>query len=229
MTQTQNTHTAPPAWVSPNVKVSNNIISQNIKKVNNIFEQAKNQLHITDAVQYYGVQLNRSNFGCCPFHSERTASFKIYPNGYKCFGCGVSGDVITFVMKLFNLTNIEAVKKLDVDFRLNLPLDKSLSKDEYRKVQIEAEKREQDKNYVQKFELWEKQAFLTLSRRYWKLRDRGNVILTPDDPNFQEHISGLAELPYIEYLLDLMIANMHDFKAQLKFYKAYENVVKRYE
>jgi len=68
-------------------------------------------------------------------------------------------------MRMFNLTDIEAVRKLDVDFRLNLPLDKPLSKEEYRKAQIETEKREQDKNYVQQFELWEKQAFLTLSHR----------------------------------------------------------------
>lgn len=52
--------------------------------------------------------------GLCPFHSERTASFFIYPgNGsFYCFGCGVGGDVITFIRLIENLDYIEAIKYL---------------------------------------------------------------------------------------------------------------------
>ena len=50
----------------------------------------------------------------CPFHAEKTASFTIYrgTNTYHCFGCGEHGDVIAFVMKLYNKTFIESVEYL---------------------------------------------------------------------------------------------------------------------
>ena len=38
--------------------------------------------------------------GCCPFHSEKTASFKVFPDGkFKCFGCGAHGDVFDYVQR----------------------------------------------------------------------------------------------------------------------------------
>lgn len=71
---------------------------------------------ITEIVSSY-VNLKRSGrnlVGLCPFHGEKTPSFNIYPeNGsFYCFGCGVGGDVITFIRKIENLDYIEAVKFL---------------------------------------------------------------------------------------------------------------------
>ena len=52
--------------------------------------------------------------GLCPFHGEKTPSFKVSEQKqfFKCFGCGESGDVIAFVMKYYHLDFMEAVKKL---------------------------------------------------------------------------------------------------------------------
>ena len=52
--------------------------------------------------------------GLCPFHNEKTPSFTVYPeNGsFYCFGCGVGGDVFTFVKLIENLDYIDAVKLL---------------------------------------------------------------------------------------------------------------------
>ncbi|HZY99181.1 MAG TPA: DNA primase [Candidatus Baltobacteraceae bacterium] len=54
--------------------------------------------------------------GLCPFHSEKTPSFHVHPDRgfFKCFGCGVGGDVITFVQKLENIAFNEAVRMLAV-------------------------------------------------------------------------------------------------------------------
>lgn len=54
--------------------------------------------------------------GLCPFHSEKTPSFHVHPDRgfFKCFGCGVGGDVITFVQKLENVAFGEAVRVLAV-------------------------------------------------------------------------------------------------------------------
>lgn len=52
--------------------------------------------------------------GNCPFHSERTPSFTVFPatSSYYCFGCGAGGDVVTFVMQSENLDYPEAVEFL---------------------------------------------------------------------------------------------------------------------
>jgi DNA primase len=52
--------------------------------------------------------------GVCPFHKEDTPSFAIYPetNTYHCFGCGESGDVISFYMKLNNVDFTKALEEL---------------------------------------------------------------------------------------------------------------------
>ncbi len=65
----------------------------------------------------------RNMVGLCPFHGEKTPSFNIYTeNGsFYCFGCGVGGDVITFIMKIENLDYIDAVKFLAQRAGLNMP------------------------------------------------------------------------------------------------------------
>lgn len=98
------------------------------------------------ACETYGIPINRQGFSRCPFHSgDNTPSFKVYPNdrGFYCFGCGAGGDVIKFVMKLFDLNFIEAVKKLNADFSLGL--EEKPSYKEYRKSQKMQAEREQAK------------------------------------------------------------------------------------
>ncbi|MCC5950130.1 MAG: DNA primase [Nitriliruptoraceae bacterium] len=56
----------------------------------------------------------RSFKGLCPFHTERTPSFTVTPDGnfYNCFGCGVSGDIYDFLMRIEGLEFPEAVEAL---------------------------------------------------------------------------------------------------------------------
>lgn len=63
--------------------------------------------------------------GLCPFHSEKTPSFTVYPddNSFYCFGCGVGGDVIKFAQRIENLDYIEAVKFLAERAGMSMPQD----------------------------------------------------------------------------------------------------------
>ena len=74
------------------------------------------------AAERYGLAPNKNGLCCCPFHGEKTPSFKIYPGtkGFYCFGCGAGGDVLTFAEKLLGLSPVEAAKRLDSDFGLGL-------------------------------------------------------------------------------------------------------------
>ena len=74
---------------------------------------------------------------CCPFHAEKTPSFFIYENtqSFYCFGCGVGGDVITFIEKIENLSYVEAVKFLADRVGLRLP-DNDLNDEVLKKRKI---------------------------------------------------------------------------------------------
>jgi DNA primase len=84
-----------------------------------------------DIVRIIGdyIKLKKSgaqNFqGLCPFHGEKTPSFSVHATRqfYHCFGCGVSGDVFSFVQKIENITFPEAVRL--VAQKLGIPLPKA--------------------------------------------------------------------------------------------------------
>src|SRR3954453_22523831 len=80
-------------------------------------EQVKAQVDIVQTVSEYGVRLRKMGArytGLCPFHTEKTPSFNVNPSIgiYKCFGCGVGGDVINFVQQIETLTFWEALKAI---------------------------------------------------------------------------------------------------------------------
>ena len=84
-----------------------------------LFTQIKMAVSVKEAAEYYGLEVNRGNMVCCPFHNDRTPSMKLNEDYFYCFGCGATGDVIDLVAKLFNLSNHEAVQKLAADFGLD--------------------------------------------------------------------------------------------------------------
>ena len=68
----------------------------------------------------YGYTPNRGGYICCPFHGEKTASLKLHKSGWYCYGCGVGGSVIDFVMRHEGCTFHEAVKAIDKHMHLGL-------------------------------------------------------------------------------------------------------------
>ncbi len=97
------------------------------------------------AGRYVNLKRRGKNLtGLCPFHSEKTPSFNIYPgnNSYYCFGCGKGGGVINFVMDAERLDFVEAVKWLAQRAGMALPeqsWDDSLSKLRMRILEVNRE------------------------------------------------------------------------------------------
>ncbi len=89
-------------------------------------ETVKQQADIVRIVGDY-VKLKKAgaqNYsGLCPFHSEKTPSFSVHATRqfYHCFGCGVSGDVFSFVQKIENITFPEAVRAIAQKLGIALP------------------------------------------------------------------------------------------------------------
>lgn len=81
-----------------------------------IIQEVIDKNDIVDVVsEYVPLKKSGSNYmGLCPFHNEKTPSFSVSPQKgiFHCFGCGEGGTSISFVMKMENLTFIEALKKL---------------------------------------------------------------------------------------------------------------------
>ena len=88
-------------------------------------EEIKDRLSLVDAVSKR-VDLRKTGrtlTGLCPFHSEKTPSFVVFPenNSYHCFGCGAHGDIFTFVMRTENLEFVEALRDLARQAGIQLP------------------------------------------------------------------------------------------------------------
>lgn len=91
----------------------------------NFTDELKNQLNIVDIIgREVTLKKSGSNYmGRCPFHNEKTPSFSVNEGKqfYHCFGCGKSGDVISFVQEYYKLPFMEAVEKLATENGIKLP------------------------------------------------------------------------------------------------------------
>jgi DNA primase len=91
-------------------------------------ENLKNRLDIVDVIgEYIELKKSGANFKAnCPFHSEKTPSFVVSPSKqiFHCFGCGVGGDAIKFVMDYEKLSYPEAVEKLAKKYNIHLTYTK---------------------------------------------------------------------------------------------------------
>lgn len=87
-------------------------------------EEIKDAVDIVDLIGSYVslVKRGRNYVGLCPFHNEKTPSFSVNPDGhyFKCFGCGKSGDAITFLQEYEGLDFNEAIKELAEKVHIDL-------------------------------------------------------------------------------------------------------------
>ena len=103
-------------------------------------DEVKSANDIVDVISGY-VNLRRHGttfFGNCPFHKEKTGSFAVQPEKqiFHCFGCGVGGNVVSFIMKSENMTFPEAIEFLADRAKIELPKDDNISKEAEDKLRI---------------------------------------------------------------------------------------------
>ena len=90
-----------------------------------IIEEIRQNNDVVDIISQY-VHLTRKGrnyFGLCPFHNEKSPSFSVSPDRqiFHCFGCGVGGNVYTFLMKIEGITFKEALEQLAERANIQLP------------------------------------------------------------------------------------------------------------
>ena len=89
---------------------------------NSVIEQIKDRIDIIDIIsEYVALKKNGRNYiGLCPFHKEKTPSFSVNAEKgiFKCFGCGASGDAISFLMQINHQSFLEVMESLAYKYGL---------------------------------------------------------------------------------------------------------------
>ena len=80
-----------------------------------LFQAVKQAVDTREVAEVYGLEVNNSGMAICPFHDDNNPSMKV-DERYHCFACQADGDVIDFVANYFELSKIDAAKKIAKDF-----------------------------------------------------------------------------------------------------------------
>lgn len=119
-------------------------------------------------------------WGCCPFHNEKTPSFTVSPAKgiYKCFGCGVGGNSVNFVMEHEQMSYPEALKFLANKYHINIPEEEKTAE------QIQSENIRESMYLVSQFaeteyanNLWENQEGKAIGLSYFRQRGFSDEII----------------------------------------------------
>ena len=164
----------------------------------NLFETVKQSVTVREAAQMYGVEANRNDMACCPFHDDKHPSMKLNEEYFYCFGCGATGDVIDFTARLYNLAPREAAEKLAQDFGLAYD-SQAPPRRRYIRQKTEAQKFREDRDH----------AFRVLADYYHLLR-KWETDYSPKTPEENPHprfMEAIQRKDYMGYLLDFFLEN----------------------
>lgn len=170
-------------------------------------ETIKERVTFGEAAQYYGLTFNRSGFALCPFHAEKTPSFKIHGNKGHCFGCQWHDDVVGFVRDLFSLSFLGALDKINTDFNLMIPLDRRPTLREQR----DAEKRHREIMAERERQEAKRRAREDLYNTLWDgwyHFDRNRTEYAPQSEGDNFHplfVEALKKIDYQSYLIDTLL------------------------
>lgn len=122
---------------------------------------------VEQVLRFYRPDLEIRHHRCaCPIHIGEDFNFSMTDHGYKCFVCGASGDVIALVKEICELsTRADAMKKINLDFNLRLPLGGEISATQSAEL---ARKRKEAEDRRKAKEEWER-GYRELLDEYCKL------------------------------------------------------------
>ncbi len=144
----------------------------------------------------YGVEPDNKGFAHCPFHNEKTASFKVFDNNsYYCFGCGEHGDVIDFIRKIENLSFEDACARLTGEVRYS----------DLRKADKIAQHREKKKNTKNEMSVAFWEAFDLWLLNEWIIADTKPN--SPSDEPSRHFLAALNRRGLLEHRLDIAQMN----------------------
>lgn len=160
----------------------------------------KERLTMREVLERYGFSAKRRI--PCPLHNGKKDNFEIKGNNWRCYSrCG-SGDIISFVQKLFGLSFQDTLRKIDADFGLNIygnhsfeELRRSHYHQQALQIKREREKREREKaenDYWAAFDEWKR---LDDNHRLYRPK-------TPDEELHPLFVESFQKLDHQKYVLE---------------------------
>lgn len=176
----------------------------------NLFQNVKYGVNCREAVERYGVSVNRQSKALCPFHNDRHPSLYVADDHYYCFACGAHGDVIDFVANFFDLPLYEAAQRLAADFGIDT--DRTPTKEILEKRRQRTEAQQLMENERLCFSVLADYARVL---RDWKVRYAPR---TQDEPLHERFIEACRKLDQTEYYLEILCAGDSNERAEVVNY-----------
>ena len=157
-------------------------------------DRVKQTVSMADILTRYGMEANRHGYISCPFHTEKTASCRIYEKSFYCFGCGAGGDVIDFVRRMENLDLIHAIQRLGGLEDMKFSERRRLMEQERKQKETQRAEEARQREYWQVWDEW-----IRLDQNFRSYR--------PVDPDEQPHplfLEALEKLETQSYRIDCL-------------------------
>ena len=158
------------------------------------YQEIKRRVTTERAAIRYGYNPDSRHRILCPFHDDHKPSLMLYPGdrGWYCFVCGIGGDVVGFVSKLFHLSPHEAAIKLNDDFGLGMTPGPAPSR-------MYVQKARHDQAMQRAKQMQEEEKELEMMHRYFALRSLPPPTGVPhDSPLWGQYAAFLGELDYFD-------------------------------
>jgi len=176
-------------------------------------EAAKQSIDLVSVVEGAGVELKQRgtrHVGLCPFHTEKTPFFYVFPDGhYKCWGCGEYGDTIDFIQKLHGLSFQDALRHLGIEQGEVTP-----------EIRADITERKRKAELVRRFREWEIQYCIYVSDLAFRTRKLMMKGIAPED--LDSHASLFHKLPIWEHHISILVHGNDEEK--YKLFRSIENV-----
>lgn len=175
-----------------------NFIPQRKVEWADIAADIRDTVTMDEVLSMYAPQVPTKNHRCpCPFHDGHDYNFSYTQHGYRCFVCGATGDVITFVKEVLGCpTRVDAMKRINYDFHLNLPIGANSTSE----ISTEMlKRREARKTRDAAIRAWWDEY-----HRLWDEWTELDKIRLTADPESEDYAYAVHRIDYIAYLIDSM-------------------------
>lgn len=169
----------------------------------NFSDEIMERIKMADVIKFYHKE-GRQNRTSCPFHNGKDNNFCYDGVVYHCWVCGAKGNVISFVMNLFSTDYKTAIKKINEDFKLGLPIGSKMTlrqrkelmaRDDERRRKRVAEERERREWQELKDRLLDEYARLDRNRRDYAPK-------SPEEEFHPLYIEAVHNIDYAKHLIE---------------------------
>lgn len=174
------------------------------RKATALITQVKARVCLPDIVARYvpGAQPRNGRIPC-PVHGGENYNFGFTADVYHCFVCGCRGDLVRLVQDLFGLDIMGAIRKIDADFGLGLPIDRKRTLREMRDERRLVAQRQREREEKAAAEKAEQEKYWAILEQVIRLeQDLAEYAPTsPDAPIHPRFVDAVHKIDYQKYLL----------------------------